>query len=202
MVIAAEVSLEHKEQGIKMTIKIIIYFTLFGFFNSVCRADIMPCQGQAIKNKNVSVSDLISGANTIALVRVTSFTENSLQNLYSGYYQFQSISTVLGLFNPDYKLWGGMTYKEIPQQYMDLTQTHNAIDFENLYGVGITEIRHDTNGSCSLMPRFKIGWNYLIITGVNSTLAFEPINSPNLDQWFKKVVITSNIIKDKNWSRK
>ncbi len=172
---------------------------LLGIFCSACNADIVPCQRQPIQNNGVTLSDLISTANVVALVKATSFTENSSQSSYTGYYQFQSVSTVLGLFNPDKKIWGDVPYKEIPQQYIDITPTHNAIDFGNLYGEGMTEIVVDDKGNCNLMPRFKIGWNYLVLIGVDSTLAFEPINSPHLDQWFKKVVVESNIIKDKNW---
>jgi hypothetical protein len=81
---------------------------------------------------------------------------------------------------------GGLPYQVIPQHYIDITERHNNLDLSYVTSGSTGFIMHE--GKCSLYPRFLIGYNYLVITGVQTTMAFEPINSTNIDKWFKAVV--------------
>jgi hypothetical protein len=104
---------------------------------------------------------------------------------YDGYYVFAPGEELKGHYQRQIKVWGSEPYERIPQFYIDITEMHGIQDTNRLYG-GTTGIIETKNG-CFLNPRFSIGWEYLLILGVNSEMAFEPVHSPTLDEWYKSV---------------
>ena len=160
-------------------------FLFVGCAGGAANADSTPCSGEVIKNRGLSIEQIVASSTSIQLAYVEEYVVDGKNIPYTGYYRISPISELKGSSKASGVIWGLEPYAEVPQQYMDITEVHATIDPESVYG-GHTAIV-DYDGVCVLAPRFKLGWLYLIISGVQSEMAFEPINSPQLDAWYKQV---------------
>lgn len=145
-----------------------------------------PCQEAAAKWRFRSVEDMVRSAEGIALVTATTFTYSESSLGFEGYYQFEMVGELSGEFAHDTKVYGGAPFETMPQSYIDITEVHDRLDVKRLTG-GMTGFA-ERNGDCTVSPQFYLGYNYLIFLGVDSQMAFEPINSPQLDRWFQAVL--------------
>lgn len=156
---------------------IIIYFSLL--FNASVFAANYQCN-----QETTTVKKLVTEAKSVFFGRALSFTK-AKHPVHSGYYKFATSSQLKGANIGINKIWGSEPYKEISQYDIDTTLRHNTWTSE-LRGSASTGFAvHE--GKCYLSPSFKLGWDYLIITGVQSPYSYELINSPSLDNWFKMV---------------
>ncbi len=151
-------------------------------------ADSKPnCSKSFFDNRGASVNELVGQSNTIMLASAEEFTLDNSNPPFDGYYTFMSSGTVLkgDRFLSKVKVWGSSPFQAIPQNYIDITAQHGALDMKGLYG-GLTGII-ETEDRCYFSPRFLIGWNYLLLLGVDSAMAYEPIHSPSMDEWYQAV---------------
>lgn len=145
------------------------------------------CSEIFFANRGASVNELVGQSDTILLATAEEFNLDNSNPPFDGYYTFISSGTVLkgDRFLSKARVWGSSPFQTIPQNYMDITAQHGAQDMEALYG-GLTGII-ETEDGCYFSPRFMMGWNYLLLLGVDSAMAYEPIHSPNLDEWYQAV---------------
>ena len=149
----------------------------------VALPDSRPCRlGGADEWEMRSLDEMVEAADVVAFVRVADFTQDDSVSGFDGYYEFDLISDLMGELPIDFKLYGSEPYSSLPQAYIDVTAVHNHIDLDRMTG-GLTGYL-EQDGRCKLLPKFHIGFNYIAILGVQSRLAFEPIHSPHLDNWF------------------
>ncbi len=162
--------------------KIAVLIIVFGF-TSVASAECTRIN----KTELSTVKQIVGNADLVALLTVDKFTLDNSNKPFKGYYNFTVSNELKGDWDSirKLKIWGGQPYKQLPQYYLDLTQQHNELDLNNISS-GLTGFI-DIGNTCELYPRFLIGYNYLIVTGVKTTMAFEPINSTSRDKWFNAV---------------
>jgi|GEM_PF-2943715 len=166
-----------------------INFLIFNFcliINTSVLAGNSPCV-----HKVTTVKELVKEAKSIYRGRASSFTK-AKHPVYSGYYTFHTserykYDPIYGTAGPpgDTIVWGLEPYTEIRQSDIDITLFHNTWTSE-LRGSGSAVITiHE--GKCYLTPKFKLGWYYLIVTGVESVYSYELIHSPLYDNWFQMI---------------
>lgn len=146
----------------------------------------LRCKGELIENRGISSTKLLQKAETAFLGKVSSYTFEKGHPIFSGFYTVNVQAEIKGVELGQYKIWGDKPFDVLPQHYLDLTISHNSMNFDSLYG-GTTGII-ETKQTCILKPKFLIGYNYLILLGVKSELAFEPINSPQIDLFYKTIL--------------
>jgi hypothetical protein len=131
------------------------------------------------------VADLAAASHTIALVNVAGFVADPQANGKDGYYVLSPQIILKGKPDNVYKIYGFSPFDQIPQSYFNIEWNHNRPDREKIYR-GEAEIL-EKNGECHPVPKFIIGYNYLILLGTNSKMSFEPINSVENDNWYRDV---------------
>lgn len=154
--------------------------------SSPAKADPVRCDEEFFVYRGSSVDTLVRNAETILIASAEDFVPDTSNPPHEGYYIFVTSGTELkGSPGGQFQVWGSSPFATMPQYYVDITETHQNYDLDNLYG-GTTGTVENDDG-CFLNPRFLIGWRYLLLLEVNSEMAFEPINSPNIDQWYLAV---------------
>lgn len=144
-----------------------------------------PCEGEYKTWRGASVQSIVDEAEFIAFAKASSFSDDKSNPPFQGYYTFAPQVELKGYLTVSEKVWGQRPYQEIPQHYIEITSSHNSVDPDRVFGGNVSI--NDSEGKCILMPRFKIGWNYLVITGVQSEMAYELINTTTDDKWFLAV---------------
>ncbi|MEC8926133.1 MAG: hypothetical protein VYD07_09480 [Pseudomonadota bacterium] len=166
--------------------KITFSMALISIFSSnLAWASNLRCKGKIIENRGISSAQIYQKSQTIFLGKVASYTIEKGHSLFPGFYMVDVLDEIKGVKLGTYKVWGERPFEYLPQHYIDITKSHNNMNFEALYGgtTGIVE----TDKECFIKPKLMVDYNYLILLGIQSELAFEPINSTQFDLFYKKI---------------
>lgn len=83
----------------------------------------------------------------------------------------------------------GLAPENIPPQiYFTINNRHSKVRPETPTLFGISSIEKLAEGDiCEIAPTFVIGYEYLILGGLNTRISYEPIHSPDDDAWYQMV---------------
>lgn len=156
------------------------------FYINSAWASNLRCKGEIVENRGISSAKLFQKSETAFLGTIVSYTLAQGHPVFTGFYTVNVQAEIKGVKLSNYKVWGEEPFEYLPQHYIDITQAHNDMNFEAMYG-GTTGII-ETKKGCILKPKFLIGYNYLVLLGVKTELAFEPINSVQSDLFYKSIM--------------
>lgn len=145
------------------------------------------CQAGYVAWEGRPLRDLVEHSSDIYLATAKTFTPDSSKEGFDGYYTFESTGTELkGGGQGIRKIYGRSPYEYPPQSYFSIDRNHQVLNIDSIYG-GETFYIQDGD-YCHLMPRFVIGYRYLIFIGIESRMSFEPIHSTTQDAWMSAVI--------------
>lgn len=165
-----------------------------GLFAFVLAASTAPCAAHSLGScetgypewEDRPLSEIIDASQTIYLGVPYAFVPDSSKVGYEGYYLVSSTGTELkGGAQSDRKIYGDAPFAYPPQHYFNVERYHKEMNLKNISG-GLTDFFVD-GSHCRLLPKFVIGYTYLIILGTESRMSFEPILDNRSDQWFINV---------------
>lgn len=157
-----------------------------------------PCKTGYVEWDERPLAEIVEASDVIFLGRVDEFVKDDSRNGYDGYYLVGSALGVdmKGKTQGRVKIYGSAPYPYPPQSYFQVDQKHASLNEDTVYWgrggeTGIwTERKNGVliEGShCPLLPRFVIGYDYLMMFGTESRMSFEPIHSIMTDNWYKLV---------------
>lgn len=146
----------------------------------------------------MSLVELVEAASFIGLYDVRSAEKDALSlfdDIESYTYRLAGWTILNRQETPQplIEIRGAPPIVDIPQSYLVTTELHARINPTRPGGFGLTDLKRlRGEEQCQAAPAFKVGYRYLIIGGVDSRIAFEPIHAPELDAWYKAVEDTVN----------
>lgn len=166
-------------------------FGAMGADNSkATKPTVLRCEGEFYDNRNESLAALMKKSDYVVFGRVEKF-EYDEDSIYigekSGTYTLILQDEFYGEIPDKIKFHGREPYTTIPQFYFDITEQHSFINFERAGGLGTTSYAFTHDEKCFAAPKLIVGYAYLVFGNLNSDIAYEPINSANIDPLFREV---------------
>lgn len=155
-----------------------LHSTTYSRSLSECRTGYIEWIGKPVR-------EITEASHTIALVNVVGFVQDSQPDGEDGYYILSDIIVLKGDPKNNNKIYGFRPFDQIPQEYFNTERNHNRIDRQGAYHGNAWLI--EKGSKCRPVPKFVIGYNYLILLGTESKMSFEPIHSVIHDKWYLDV---------------
>lgn len=150
-----------------------------------------PCKTGYVEWEDRPLSEIVRASDLIYMGTPVEFVKDDSQSGFDGYYLVAHANGIdlKGRVHGMKKVYGAAPYAYPPQDYFRVDELHSSFD-ENttFWGRGGIGIRLRYEGShCPLLPRFVIGYDYLMMFGTESRMSFEPIHSITTDNWYRLV---------------